>query len=442
MKRKVISVLIAAMTALMVCSVCAAPSISQFIPENPVVIEGSLQPNEILMVQNANPSAYKDKRVAEAVERANDENTVTTIKEILTILDVDTSQNVRAENGQIVNPTLYEMITPFADLVIRKGDEVKYESDGTIKASVTFEPAKEMNKDDLLLMQIDPNTGKVYFIVPDELDPVTGAITAKFPTLGPIALLKKVPIVVKDVSPEKYESEIAAAVVTEYMDQKADISFDDVLDSLGIKRNDETGENVEIQLNDEVAVNRDDYTSAMGFADLAIKQGAEDYLYDMGGSLEAEANRDLNEVDWERMVLSEYPDFDVEAAREDPTLLEELEPFVLKDSFIMQINPITGEEEYIYEPEIFFAYAEKDEETEEAEQETEAGETGAEDTEETEEDETKDDTEKPEDEYALVKGWNVEDEDRTDVKIPNLVIRAEFRSMGPFAIFMNKSTSR
>ena len=409
MKRAVVSALVAAMAVNMAGSVYAAPSISQFIPEAPVVVSGNLGANETLVVQNVNTSAYQNKTVAEVVEWANDDNTVATVKEVLTKLDVDTTQEFRTESGEKINPTLFEQLTPFADLVVKSGEETRYGSNGTIKAEVTFEAAKEMNKSDLLLMQIDPETGKVYFITPEKLDRATGTITADFATLGPVALLTKVPIVVKNVSPELYESEKAAEVITQFRDRKADITVDEVLTAMGLLKEDG---HTEIKLTDLVTVNRDDYSSSMGFADLAIKQGQENYLYDMDGSLEAEANRDLNETDWERMVLSAYPDFDVEAAKEDLTVLEDLDPFVLEDSFIMQINPVTGDEDYIYEPEIFFAYSET-EETDTAEEDTETEETA---------------------------GWNVEDEDRTDEKIPNLVIRAEFKSMGPFAIFMNNST--
>lgn len=427
MKKAVVNVLVAAMAMSMAGSVYAAPSISQFIPEAPVVLEGNLQEGETLVVQNVNTGAYENQKVAEVVEWANDDNTVSTVKEVLTRLDVDTKEEFRTENGKPVNPTLYEQLTPFADLVIKSGDTVTYTSSGMIRAEVTFEAAKEMKKKDLLLMQIDPSTGKVYFITADKLDRKEGTITADFPVLGPVALLKKVPIVVKDVSPEKYENKKTAEVVTKFIDEKADITLDDVLTALGILRDEAAGENPEIQITDEIKILRNDYSSSMGFADLAIKQGQENYLYDMDGKLEAEANRDLNDTDWERMVLSEYPDFDVEAAKEDLSTLEELDPFVLEDSFIMQINPTTGEEEYIYEPEIFFAYGE----------ETEAAEENEEEAEEQEETEGTEDTE----EESLLGGWNIEDEDRDDEEIPNLVIRAEFKSMGPFAIFMHNSTA-
>lgn len=412
MKKKIVSILLAVMTVTASVTAYAAPSISQIIPEAPKVVEGNLDAGEQLVVQNANTEAYKDKTVAAVVNKVNDENTKTTAKEILTELKVDTKQEIQTETKKKVNPTLYEPLTPFVDLVIKKEDQVKYESTGEIKATVTIEAAKDMKKKDVLLMQIDPNTGKVYFVEVEKLDKKTGEVTATFPTLGPVTLMQKVPIVVKDVSPEKYEDKKVADTVLAFEDKKADMSLTDVLDKL--KGNGEK----EIQIGDNKTINIEDYTSSMGFADLAIKQGQDDYLYDMDGSLQAEAHRDVDDTDWERMVKDEYPDFDVDAAKEDKSLLTELDSFVLEDGFVMQMNPVTGEVDYIDEPEISFAYPET--ETEEAEED---------------EEETDENTEDAKDELM---GWVVEDEDKKDNENPNLVIKAEFTSMGPFAIFMKK----
>lgn len=403
MKRKTIAALIAVLTVGMSTSVWAAPSISQIIPEAPKVISGNLTGGQTLVVKNADTTAYKDTTVAEVVKKANDDNTITTVKEVLTELKVDTkTEEIKTTTGTTVNPTLYEQITPFVDLAIEEGDKTIYETTGTIQATITVEAAKEMKKQDVLLMQIDPNTGKVYFVAPEKLDSTTGEITATFQTLGPVAVLKTVPIVVKDTAPENYESEKAAEAVTEFKNETKDVKLEDVLNILS------TEDITAIEVADGITINAADYTTAMGFADLAIKQG-EDYLYDMDGSLEAEARRDLASTDWQRLVQSVNPDYDVAAAEADPALLEELEPFTIPGSFLMQINPVTGEAEYIYEPELYFASASSDEEE-------------AEDT-------TEDDTEE------VRTTWTIEDEN-ADNETPNLVIHAEFKSMGPFAIFL------
>lgn len=401
MKRKTIAALIAVLTVGMSTSVWAAPSISQIIPEAPVVITGNLTGNQTLVVTNANTTAYKNTTVAEIVKKANDDNTITTVKEILAGLKVDTkTEEIKTTTGTTVNPTLYEQITPFVDLAIKENDKIIYETTGAIQATITVEAAKEMKKKDALLMQIDPNSGKVYFVAPEKLDSKTGEITATFQTLGPVAVLKTVPVVVKDTDPEKYENEKVTEAITQFKDETKDVNLADVLNILT------TEDTTAIQVADGVTINAADYSTAMGFADLAIKQG-EDYLYDMDGSLEAEANRDLASTDWQKLVQSVNPDYDIAAAEADPSLLTELEPFTIPGSFLMQINPVTGEAEYIYEPELYFALPNSDEDEEETE----------------------------DDEEEVRTSWTVEDETASE-DTPNLVIRAEFKSMGPFAIFL------
>ena len=401
MKRKTIAALIAVLTVGMSTSVWAAKSISQIIPEAPVVITGNLTGNQTLVVENANTNAYKNTTVAEVVKKANDDNTITTVKEVLAELKVDTkTEEIKTTTGTTVNPTLYEQITPFVDLAIKENDKITYETTGAIQATITVEAAKEMKKKDVLLMQIDPNNGKVYFVAPEKLDSKTGEITATFQTLGPVAVLKTVPVVVKDTDPEKYENEKVTEAVTQFKDETKDVKLADVLNILT------TEDTTAIQVADGVTINAADYSTAMGFADLAIKQG-EDYLYDMDGSLEAEANRDLASTDWQKLVQSVNPDYDIAAAEADPSLLTELEPFTIPGSFLMQINPVTGVAEYIYEPELYFALPNSDED----------------------EEETEDDAEE------VRANWTVEDETASE-DTPNLVIRAEFKSMGPFAIFL------
>ena len=401
MKRKTIAALIAVLTVGMSTSVWAAPSISQIIPEAPVVITGNLTGNQTLVVTNANTTAYKNTTVAEIVKKANDDNTITTVKEILAGLKVDTkTEEIKTTTGTTVNPTLYEQITPFVDLAIKENDKIIYETTGAIQATITVEAAKEMKKKDVLLMQIDPNSGKVYFVAPEKLDSKTGEITATFQTLGPVAVLKTVPVVVKDTDPEKYENVKVTEAITQFKDETKDVNLADVLNILT------TEDTTAIQVADGVTINAADYSTAMGFADLAIKQG-EDYLYDMDGSLEAEANRDLASTDWQKLVQSVNPDYDIAAAEADPSLLTELEPFTIPGSFLMQINPVTGEAEYIYEPELYFALPNSDEDEEETE----------------------------DDEEEVRTSWTVEDETASE-DTPNLVIRAEFKSMGPFAIFL------
>ena len=84
----------------------------------------------------------------------------------------------------------------FADLALEKDNELSYKLEQLakgekIEVSFKLELAKELNKDDLLIMQIDPETEEVYFIEIKDFDPKTGEITADFPCLGPIVVLTK-----------------------------------------------------------------------------------------------------------------------------------------------------------------------------------------------------------------------------------------------------------
>ena len=434
MKKVIPCILSILLAMVMTCNVCAAPSITVTTPEKVELISGNLKEGETLIIQDADPDAYENKKVADVVKKANDENTVVTVKEILTELDVDTTEEIKTEDGQTVNPTLFEQLTPFVDLAIQSGDVVKYETEGEVKAKVTIEAAKGMNPEDVLLMQIDPVTGKVYFIVPENIDPETGEIIATFPTLGPVALIGPVDIVSKETAAEEYESQTVAETVTKLGEQNKDIELRDVLAMMGedsklaklpgnvipilapallvessaliAKASGEDTKSM-LQITEDVTVNVDEYSSCTGFADLAIKFGEDRYLYDMSGKFEAEVNRDITQADWKRIVRSAYPDFDVEKAEEDPGILTELEPFTLEDSFVLQLDPFSGEMKYVYEPEVFFEYPGTTRQIEHIKE-------------------------------SSFYTWSVNQEDRAEEEVPNLVIRGEYSCMGPFAIFMPK----
>ncbi len=260
-----------------------------------------------------------------------------------------------------------------------------------------------MKKKDILLMQIDPNTGKVYFVSAEKLDSTTGEITASFQTLGSVSVLKTVPIVTKGTDPDKYENEKTKEVITKFQTETKDVKLTDVLTTLT------TGDTAAIQVADGVTINAADYSTATGFTDLAIKQG-DDYLYDMDGNLEADVCLSLDSADWQSMVLSADADYDVAAAEADTSLLEELDSFTIPGSFLMQLNPVTGEAEYVYEPELSFASAASEEEADD-----------------------------DDDAEEIRSSWMVENEDAADEDAPNLVIHAEFKSMGPFAIFLQNA---
>ena len=58
----------------------------------------------------------------EVVTKVNDDNTKVTMDEILKDLKVDTTETIKTNTEKKVNPSLYEPLTPFVDLVIKEDD--------------------------------------------------------------------------------------------------------------------------------------------------------------------------------------------------------------------------------------------------------------------------------------------------------------------------------
>lgn len=194
MRRLTAFICAAAMAFGMTATAVAAPSIGSLIPEAPALVEGTLPENYWLAVQDADTASYTNETVARVVERFNDDEAEIpmTFPEVLEELEVDTETEIRTHAlDVVVNPLDYESLTPFVDLVITDGTEVSYTTDGEVRATIQVEPAGDLEAEDLLLMQVDPETGEVYFLDVEEYDPETGEITATFPCLGPIMVLVK-----------------------------------------------------------------------------------------------------------------------------------------------------------------------------------------------------------------------------------------------------------
>lgn len=433
MKKKYLSILLAAVTITASMSVYAAPSISTIMPEAPRVVEGNISAGQKVIVQNANTAAYKNKTVADLVDKVNDDSIQMTMEDILTALGINADEQQETPDGRYVNPSLYELLTPFVDVAIQEGDNVTYESNGSIKVTLNIEAAKGAKMEDLLLMQIDQETGKVSFIPAEKLDPETGDMTVTLSSLGPVALIGKVPVVSKKATPELYSNEKVAEVADQLKDEAAGFAMTDFVKDF--METDAT----EIKVSDDKTINPDDYESVTELMDLAIKAG-DTYNYKMNGYLNAEVNCEISKVNWQKMVAAAYPDFDAAAAETDPSLLVNLAPFTLDDVVVAQADAVTGEMYYLTDVEFSFAYPE-DEETEAAETEV-ATETETETEVATEAAESESETaalESSEDNKEELMTWDVQDEDKKDEKQPNLVIKGKFTGMGPLAVFMKKA---
>lgn len=196
----------AAMTLGMVSTAFANPSIADLNqPEEQVTVAPEsaeiIPEGKRLVVQEADVENYEKEDVVEVVKRLNDEKEMITMEEMMDILKVmedengDPIEEIKTNKDNVINPLEYEPITKFADLVLTDGTTVEYDIDGEIKgikATVKAEAAKDAEKEDLLIMQIDPKTGDVYFIEVEDYDPETGEITATFACLGPFTILEKI----------------------------------------------------------------------------------------------------------------------------------------------------------------------------------------------------------------------------------------------------------
>ena len=174
MKKKVMLGVIAAMVVSMSATVFAGPSIGQIIPEEPQIVSTNVPEGAKLVVSTID---------------VTDEKTLDnyTSKE----MNVEDVTNVETKSGEKVDLTEYKFTTPFIDIAEQIGDQITYKTNGDLEVKVKIDAAKEKKAEDLLLMLVDPETGKVVFITIDEIDPVTGELKVTLPFLGAITLLDK-----------------------------------------------------------------------------------------------------------------------------------------------------------------------------------------------------------------------------------------------------------
>ena len=200
MKKLTAMICAAVMTFSLSVGAIAAPSIGELIPEAPVVAAGQeeyVPEGYKLVVTNVETHNYTSEKVKDAVEAFNAEESTVTIQDTMKALSVDVTKENKTTDETVVDLTEYKALMPkFADLALEKDNELSYKLEQLakgekIEVSFKLELAKELNKDDLLIMQVDPDTAEVYFIELKDFDPATGEITAEYPCLGPIIVLTK-----------------------------------------------------------------------------------------------------------------------------------------------------------------------------------------------------------------------------------------------------------
>lgn len=433
MKRKMMLGVIAAMVVSMAVPAYALPSISTIAPQNPTVVSGeNYSSDEQLTIVKADTTKYADTKVQDVVKKTEDKSQTVTVTEITKeLVGEEESKNVTTTKGKKINTDAYERATDFVDLVIKKEDQISYESKGEVTATVNIEVAKGMKKEDVLLMQIDPQTGKPYFIEVDKLDPETGDVTATFPTLGPVMLIEKSILRTDDLKTEEYENTAVKETMETYKDQKDGIVLADLTKGI-------TGEEAtEIEVGGE-KLDPKNMKSAMPLTDLFVQVGKDDASYDLEGDLDIHFVTSLDKVDYEEIIKKYDPDFDFEAVKNgDYSGLIALGKIKIPGSCVAQTNTKTGEVSYI-EATISFELPVSEEET--AEDTTEAADTATTETTDTTEaaDTTSEETTaSTDDSEDLVTRFDVEDASAaTEGTKPNFVIEGTFKGVGPFSFFI------
>lgn len=222
--RKFVSIICAAAVAMTsAMTVSAAPSIGQLIPEEPVLVSG-IDMEEFadyaLNVQDVVTENYKSDLVKDVVELFNDNDEPITITDVLDRLKVDRTKEIKTNKNKTIVPEDYEPLMPFVDLNLKhisNDKDLRYDvnyaehhyakgakkigtveteaeteaadDEFSIEATITVEVAKDFEQEDLVIMEINPDTEDVYFLELEDYEPETGKLTAKFPCLGPFTIM-------------------------------------------------------------------------------------------------------------------------------------------------------------------------------------------------------------------------------------------------------------
>ena len=140
----------------------------------------------------ASPDVYLNKTVGEVVKNCNKENSTMNLQDMLTDLFVDTREEIKTTSGEVIDLNNYEILTSFYDIAILENNTLSFETSSEIKLIIESEGIKSLTKEDLIVIQVDSKTGKVYFISLSDYDEEYGYATVTLPILGPTMFAMKV----------------------------------------------------------------------------------------------------------------------------------------------------------------------------------------------------------------------------------------------------------
>ena len=295
------------------------------------------------------PGNYENKKVADVVVDVNNGEKI----RIQDIIDSVPQPEGKTDATAFpttqdfdVNLEMYDRITPFQEMKQRT-DGVNYDiKPGEVKVLVP--EAVGMRGSDLMVLVIDSKTGEMYLVPPKEFDSALGLLTADFPCTGPYCVMHRVPIVVRNVDPDRYPNKELAEQIRKLPDNEV-IGCEEFLKATGADPWDT------LEIAEGVTINTEDYSSAIALSDVAVELSRTDFSYDLSAKFRANLYRGNDKVDWERILQYNNVKYDKQDIKDDDRALTEIEPQKLEDCFVYHIDAATRDVSIIYEPTVCWA---------------------------------------------------------------------------------------
>ena len=153
-------------------------------------VEGNLNSNENLICTAQIATPYY--KYGEQMTLFNDNDSPLTIQELLAKMGMDTSKEMKTNDGNVLDINEYEALGSLFEIYLTNSqNDRKYDLNGTTTILLTCESAKALNQDDLLILCIEEGSDKISFIELKDFDPETGEITIELSKLGVMGVLCK-----------------------------------------------------------------------------------------------------------------------------------------------------------------------------------------------------------------------------------------------------------
>lgn len=289
-------------------------------------------------------SKYEDEKVSDVVIDVNS-GKKTSIQDIMDTIPQPEGKtdikNFPTTKDFDVNLEMYDRITDFMDVKYRK-DGVNHDVDPG-EVSIIVPEAVGMRGNDLMVLVIDSKTGEMYLVPPNSFNSMLGLLTFDMPCDGPACVMRRVPIVVRNVDPDRYPDQELAEMIRKLPDNE-------VLGCEEFLKATEADSYDTLEIADGVTITTADYSSAIALSDVAVELSRTDFSYDLSAKFRANLYRGNDKVDWERILNYAGVKYDKQDIKNDDRALTEFEPVKLNDCFVYHIDAATRDVSIIYEP--------------------------------------------------------------------------------------------